>query len=154
MDSPNKPLNIFVFKQFKECSESIANYQSLFKITIQHTMVCTSKVIKTPLLGTIMAKELKSTWTELLYLSYDKRYKAVPDWLSTITDCNSQPVLTVRYAGLNNDLFKTYLAFIQDKYIYKLIYPSRIPADNYLMCSITKQRKRKQLDLKLLTKNI
>lgn len=70
------------------------------------------------------------------------------------TDCNSQPVLTVRYAGLNNDLFKMYLAFIQDKYIYNLIYPSRIPADNYLMYSITKQRKRKQLDLKLLTKNI
>lgn len=57
MDSPKKPLNIFVFKQFKECSESIENYQSLFKITIQHTMVYTSKVIKTPLLGTIMAKE-------------------------------------------------------------------------------------------------
>lgn len=56
MDSPKKPLNIFVFKQFKECSESIANYQSLFKIIIQHTMACTSKVIKTPLLGTIMAR--------------------------------------------------------------------------------------------------
>lgn len=40
-------------------------------------MVYTSGVGKTPLLDTVIAKELKMTWTELLYLGYDKRYKAV-----------------------------------------------------------------------------